>query len=98
MKEELETPERYMWFSFADNGFKGAVIVKAHGVSDGLMKINLLGINPGGQVMAVDIPEETSSLVTPDMTNRLLSREDIDKYAGGAITLDEFRRRNTAVQ
>src|SRR5579864_719418 len=44
---ELAEPEKLMWLSFADDGddgFKGAIIIKAHGITDALMKCNLLQI------------------------------------------------------
>lgn len=39
LREELASPERWLYLSFADDdGFKGAVIIKAHGITDATSK------------------------------------------------------------
>jgi hypothetical protein len=51
LRSELDEPERWHYISFAGEKFLGVVIIKGHGITDATMKCNLLGINPGGQVM-----------------------------------------------
>ena len=75
-RQELDTPEAWHYVSFADKSFKGAVIIKAHGINDALMKINLLQINPGGEVLCIQFPEDMV-LPEPSFRNRLLSKEDV---------------------
>jgi len=82
MTEELAQPEKFWWLSFADDGFKGAVIIKAHGISDALMKCNMLMINPGGEVYAIQIPDDKEENFKLEDTNRLLSKEEIKKKWG----------------
>lgn len=80
--EETE-PERLWYFSFADeNGFRGAVITKTRGITSGLMKINRMGINPHGEVLANALPEGTPIL--DELLDRVLSKADL-KAAFGEI-------------
>lgn len=46
-----------LWLSFADDdGPRGVVLIEAEDVKDAAVKCWKLGINPGGQIMAVVIP------------------------------------------
>ena len=80
LSEELSPPEQYQYLSFADDTFRGAVVVKAHGITDALFKVNALDINPHGEVLCVPIPEDKS----PDskFLNRLLTKEEITEMWG----------------
>ncbi len=72
------------------NGFKGAVIVKARGITHALTICNLKKINPGGEVYCIAIPEEGyKEYGSPEVMYRLLSKEEIDKR-WGVMTLDEW--------
>ena len=75
--------KRWMWLSFADGSlpegeqFLGVAIVEAGGVMEAAMVAKVHGINPGGEVKAIDIPPEH----VPDeqYRYRLMSREELDE-------------------
>jgi hypothetical protein len=80
LREELTQPEKVMWLSFADEGgFRGVIIIKAHGIADALTKCNVLGINPGGQVAGHEIPDEYALNIKADEMNKCLTKEYITK-------------------
>lgn len=90
--KELLQPERWHWVSFADDdkgGFKGAVVIKGHGMTDCLSKCHRLGINPGGQVLCILFPDG-ETLPPPTYRNRLLTRGDIMELYPDAKTIGEF--------
>jgi hypothetical protein len=91
LREELTREECWFYISFADETFKGCVIIKAHGITDALMKTHALNINPGGQVLAVPIPD---TLTLPDESdrNRLLNREDVKRIWPDAKSIKEHRQ------
>jgi len=77
--------KRWMYLSFArkktEGGFLGGAFVFADSITDAIVKTHSLGINPGGNIAAMDWPEEC----LPDVQYRhkLLSKEDITKACGG---------------
>ena len=80
----------WMWCSFADpdlpagQQFLGVAIVEAEDVVTAAMQAHLLGINPGGEVMGVLLPDD---LLPPEhWRNRLLTREEAE-LAGGESPL-----------
>jgi hypothetical protein len=81
--EDWQSPKNWMWLSFADASlptgeqFLGVAIVEAGGVMEAAMVAKVHGINPGGEVKAIDIPPEH----VPDeqYRYRLLSREELDE-------------------
>lgn len=90
-REELAIPEHWMYLSFADDEFKGGVIIKAHGITDATMKCSLLQINPGGQVAAYDLIGEVADMLPEEKyRNRLLTREDILEFWPDAKSIREF--------
>lgn len=54
----------WQWVSFADGDlpvgsqFLGVAIIRAHDVIEAARVAHVLGISPGGQVMALPVPEE----------------------------------------
>lgn len=67
-----------MWLSFADvDGFRGIVILRAKDIVEAVQIANRLGINPGGQVMACEMPPTFH--VPEEATGKLLSRADCDR-------------------
>lgn len=89
LQQELQEPEKWFYFSFANEKFMGGFILRCHGVTDGLMKIHALKMSPGGEVLCMEVPED----VLPDeqYRNRLLTKEDVDaafKDSGGAAPLE----------
>lgn len=92
IQEELESPEKLMYLSFAgDEGFLGAVIVSANGIATASVKCWQMGCNPGGEVMASVIMEPAASTITVDLKNRLLSREELERAFGPCASTSEFK-------
>ena len=87
--EELGEPEVWHYVSFAAETFNGAVVIKAHGIGDAVSKCHRLNINPGGQVLAVMMPDEIVAQVPETHRNRLLSREDVQSIWADAKTIRE---------
>lgn len=76
---ELKEPKALYYLSFSEpgvGGWLGAIYTEARGITTALEKTHLLGINPGGAVMAIRIPPDT---FMPDRKywDRLLTREDV---------------------
>lgn len=92
LREELTQPETWLYTSFADDVFKGVVIIKGHGITDALSKCNILGINPGGQVICVPLPDEIIAQVPETYRNRLLSKIDILELWPDSRSLGEHER------
>lgn len=74
------------WLSFADadlpegSQFLGVVVTQAADFMFAVMKCNFNGINPGGEVQGVEIPEQFN--VPAEYRDRLLTRaecEELDK-------------------
>ncbi|MGC1583318.1 MAG: hypothetical protein WA766_17670 [Candidatus Acidiferrales bacterium] len=84
LSDELSQPEQWQYLSFADSTFRGAVVVKAHGITDALFKVNALKQNPGGEVLCVEIPDD--KIPDPKFCNRLLNKEEIAEMWGEPCT------------
>jgi hypothetical protein len=93
--EELKQPKALFYMSFADNGFLGAVVVEAHGPVTAMRKSHRLGINPGGQVLTIQVPDHVT--VPKEAMNRLLTKEQVNQYLGLGETLGEFEQREGAL-
>ncbi len=89
---ERREPERLFWISFADDdrgGFLGVVITETHGVGTAAEKCWELGINPGGQMVAWEIPPEMLK-VPLEFWDRLLTKEQVAEFCGDAKSLGEL--------
>lgn len=81
LTEESEQSMRWFYLSFADdNGFLGAIYIEARGFVSAVEMTKFLGINPGGEVMGVEVPVEY--LPPEDKREILLSKEDMEKCFG----------------
>lgn len=78
------------YLSFAtDEGFQGATVVCADDAQDAVIEASFRGLNPGGQVMVVEIPPEIES--KPDVVmlfNRLAGKEEM--MAAGGMRLGDL--------
>jgi hypothetical protein len=92
LQKELETPEKWLYVSFAtETEFCGAVVIQAHGLTDALMKINALGINPHGEVLAFPIPDDGSFQMPEEkFRNVLLSKKQVKELWPDAMSIREF--------
>ena len=83
------------WVSFAgEEGFRGAVMVRADGFLEAVTETHWLGVNPGGEALGFDWPDERAALVPESYMNRLLSKaelEVLDGIAGGGGGLVDTR-------
>ena len=80
----------WMWLSFAENGFRGVVILRARDIIEAVAITTRLGINPGGQALAIVQPP---SFTPPQKAVlRLLSRVDINELMPemDAISIKEW--------
>jgi len=82
--EEAAQPERWWWLSFAEDapqngrGFLGACLVRGHGLVGATCAAHALGINPGGEVCGVEVPDSFS--VKSGWAQRLLTREECVEF------------------
>ena len=94
LAEEAHHPFGWWWLSFAgEEGFRGAVLTRARGFISAIERTHLLGINPGGEVRGVEVPEEAmrsaDGIQHAQHADRLLSRKDIEEKLGGAANMPE---------
>ena len=81
LEQESTQPLKWWYLSFAGpEGSRGVVLVEARGFASAVMYCNQLRINPGGEVMGVEIPPEK----IPDerFTYRLLNRAEVEECWG----------------
>jgi hypothetical protein len=92
VRQEMNEPERWHYVSFAgESSFRGAVIIEAHGITDALLKINGLKLNPHGEVLCIpldEVPEEK-------WRNRLLTKEDVLTMWPDAKSVGELEEETT---
>jgi hypothetical protein len=88
LAEELDSPEQWHYVSFADKVFKGAVVIRVHGITDALLKINALRQNPGGEVLCVPIPRD--KVPEAKFCNRLLTKEEVSEAMGESKSLRKW--------
>jgi len=74
--EVAEQASAWWYLSFADDTFRGGVVVRGDDVVSALEEANRLGINPGGQVLGV--PLTSDHVPAASYRERLLSRDDCD--------------------
>lgn len=89
LKEELAEPESWWYLSFADEVFRGVVIIMAHGITDAVMRCSAAQINPGGQIMAVPLSKEVLAQVPEAYRMRLLTMQDVQDIWPDAKTIRE---------
>lgn len=83
LAEEAKEPKRWFYLSFAGKeGWRGAIIVEARGITTALGVCNLLNINPHGEVLCRAVPDGCT--VKKDYAYRLLNKQE----ANAAVTVD----------
>jgi hypothetical protein len=69
---------RWWYLSFADEEFRGAVFVRATGMLDAVREAHALRANPGGEVIGIEIEDETTArLPALEFRERLLTKADL---------------------
>lgn len=87
--EEAATPKRLFYLSYAsETEFLGAIIIETRGMTTAMMETHALGINPGGECMGIEIPPE--NYPPKECWNRLLSREEVERYMGPGQYIGEY--------
>jgi hypothetical protein len=77
------------WMSFADEGTcLGVVLIRARNMLEAVTLAHRLKINPGGQVLSYEMPEDYE--VPDEFANRLLSKADIERFQGEARSLNDL--------
>jgi hypothetical protein len=75
----------WWWMSFADpempkgRQFLGGLLIEADDEHEMLLRSHALGLNPGGEISFFRVPPQFEERVTPDLTYRLLSREECER-------------------
>lgn len=87
-EEQATEPLHWVYLSFADEEFKGGVVIEAHGIIDAVTRCNMLGINPGGEVMCFDVDPE--NLLAEKFRNRLINKAEMTDAFGEWKTLGEL--------
>ena len=93
-KQELSNPEQWFYMSFADEQFRGVVIMKGHGVADCLSRCHRMQINPGGEVMCVPMTGEMVSQVPEADRLRLLTKQEVQRIWPDAKSVREHEAEN----
>lgn len=100
-KEREENEERWWYLSFTDEKkFKGAILVRAHGIVTARLRVGELGFNPAGEVLGVPVPEG-AFLPAECCRNRLLTADELDRaYAedGGVRSLQTHKEEEDAAR
>ena len=77
---EWESGRRRWWLSFADeSGFRGAAVVRGTNLIDAVRWSKTLGCNGGGEVMGIEIAEDTQC---PFPLNTLMDEATIERLDG----------------
>ena len=88
---------KMFWLSFADdNASLGAAVVEANSVADALSQASRRGINPGGEVAAVEVPAEYFDRLRP-YRNRLMSRAECERVFGPSMPAEHIYEQGTIV-
>jgi hypothetical protein len=91
VEEEQGRPVRWWYLSFATEESAKAVMVKACGFATAYMTCNFLGINPGGQVMGLEIPDEMAP--SAKYIYRVLTKQEVEEcWNEPVISLRELRK------
>ena len=86
--QEISNEDHFVYMSFCDpdltkgKQFLGAIIVESQGVASAHQKINMLGINPGGEIQFTEVPFD--GLASPNAyslfknnINKLMSKNEL---------------------
>lgn len=82
----MSTEEKLHWCSFAGEEFNGVVITTGTDPIGLASKAHRLGINPGGEMLSFEIPDEYVKKIPPEYRDKLLNRnqlEGLDALMGG---------------
>ena len=90
------------WLSFCDpnlpegSRFQGACIVPGNDLLEAVHNAHLLGCNPGGEVVGVEVPPETAPHIGDKWRHRLLTDEECFEFDREIQTLCPAARRRAS--
>lgn len=84
LARERSLPCRWWYLSFCDGEFLGAAIVLASGMAHAVARCHQLGINPGGQVLGLPLPEPPPR----GARDRLLDKKGVERLFGPMQRID----------
>jgi hypothetical protein len=89
---EASNPLSWWYLSYADEtGFKGAVVIQAHGPTEAVYLSRHRKLSPGGEVLILQIPDE--SVPPEECRNRLLAKEELVAiWDGEWATLEDLKK------
>jgi hypothetical protein len=80
-----------LYLSFADDdGFKGVILVRTDDLMAALTTTHILGINPGGEVLSMGIPEQCVEDIPEDKFLKLLSLQELEQLFGEMVHFSEL--------
>ncbi len=88
--EEMGLPERWFYCSFTSyesEGFLGGLFIKARGITDISLRTHREGINPGGEMMAVEL-YDGAPMPAEEFRGRLLTKEELERACGPLVKSD----------
>lgn len=85
--QEQSQPLQWFYLSFADEEFRGAAIMQAHGFMSAVARLTMLGQNPGGECVGAPLPD--TELPAENFRNRLLTKEEVKTIWPDAKSLRE---------
>lgn len=68
----------YWYVSFAKNGFRGGLFLRANSMAEFLAEANHRGLNPGGEAAGAQVPDSHQSDVAPEAEGRILTMDELD--------------------
>ncbi len=75
LAREASQPLTWWYLSFADtDGWRGGCVVRARGMASAIRRTHELGINPGGEVRAVELLPGEKGRIPHD---KLLTKEEL---------------------
>ncbi len=78
--QESTRPMGWWYLSFGAPGkFLGGVYLQARGHTHALMESHHLGINPGGEVLHIQVPPHIAAMIPEAFKNRLLGKADLEE-------------------
>lgn len=88
----MSLPLNYLSFA-NDERLLGAILMRGTDLVEMVKRAHRLGVNPGGQVLAVVVPDELAVKIGPESLDRLLSIDEIETILGPIETLGEAEAR-----
>jgi len=80
LTDELRQPLRWWYLSYADDdGFRGGLLLEAHGELHAIELAQRLNLSPGGQVLILEVPSEVAVTLQDESKGRLLSKPELER-------------------